>query len=325
MADNPRNGKIRIVVLSVIAIAAASGFGAGMVFSDASSSQIQEIDESLTELVVAVVPQGDVSNFESQGEILEDYFAGKIGINVRLFYPTDDTTTIASIGAGTTHVAFMSSRPAQLAHELNEGKVLVFMAELRPFTAEGGAEKLGTSYWSEYWVRADSDITAIEDARGKSVAFSGPLSTGGYLFPVAKLVEDGMISSGGDPREFFSNVVFSGGYQQSLTALLRGDVDVAAGDDWAVYTFLTPEEQSQIRVIERQGPVPTHSVIYRSDIVSPDLITKFEKAMIDIKTERPELLEVALFGANEFVPANHHSHLGTLETALELSQIPAVS
>jgi uncharacterized protein YueI len=47
--------------------------------------------------------------------------------------------------------------------------------------------------------------------------------------------------------------------------------------------------------------------------------------MIDIKTEKPELLDKALFGANEFVPANHHSHLGTLETALELSKIPAVS
>jgi phosphonate transport system substrate-binding protein len=324
MTDNPRNRRILIVVLSVIAIAAASGFGAGIVFSDASSSQIQEV-ESLSELVVAVVPQGDVSNFESQGERLEDYFASKIGMNVRLFYPTDDTTTIASIGAGTTHVAFMSSRPAQLAYELNEGKVIVFMAELRPFKAEGGAEKLDTSYWSEYWVRADSEITELQDASGKSVAFSGPLSTGGYLFPVAKLVEDGLISSGGDPKEFFDNVVFSGGYQQSLMALLRGDVDVASGDDWAVYTFLTPEEQSQVRVIERQGPVPTHSAIYRSDIVSPDLITKFEKAMIDIKSERPELLDAALFGANEFVPANHHSHLGTLETALELSRIPAVS
>lgn len=326
VGNNSRQQRVRIVVLSVIAIAAASGFGAVMVFSDASFAQIQGFDEQepLTELVVAVVPQGDVSNFESQGEILEDYFASKIGMNVRVFYPTDDTTTIASIGAGTTHVAFMSSRPAQLAYELNGDKVLVFMAELRPFKAEGDTETLGTSYWSEYWVRADSNITTLEDARGMSAAFSGPLSTGGYLFPVAKLVEDGMITSGGDPKEFFGNVVFSGGYQQSLVALLRGDVDVAAGDDWAVYTFLTPEEQSQIRVIERQGPVPTHSVIYRSDIVSPDLITKFEKAMIDIKIERPELLDAALFGANEFTPTNHHSHLGTLETALELSEIPAV-
>jgi phosphonate transport system substrate-binding protein len=253
MADNPRKGRIRIVVLSAIAIAAASGFGAGLLFSGTPSSQVQGIDnkEALSELVVAVVPQGDVSNFESKRELLEGYFASKIGMNVRLFYPTDDTTTIASIGAGTTHVAFMSSRPAQLAYELNEGKVLVFMAELRPFKTVGGAEELDTSYWSEYWVRADSDITALEDARGKSVAFSGPLSTGGYLFPVAKLVEDGLMSSGGDPKEFFDDVVFSGGYQQSLMALLRGDVDVAAGDDWAVYTFLTPEEQSQIRVKDK--------------------------------------------------------------------------
>jgi len=327
MENNRLNQRVFKIIAPIVAVTFFVGLGAGMAFSGAnlsSEAQTQTGDKKLSELVVAIVPQADVSKFEAQGKMLEDYFSAKTGMNVRLYYPLDDTTTISSIRSGTTHIAFITSRPAQLAHELTDGKTLAFMAELRPFKTEDGTEKLGTSYVSQYWVLADSKISSLEDARGKSVAFSSPLSTGGYLFPVAKLVKDGLMPPGNDPKKFFGQVLFSGGYQQSLMALLRGDVDVAAGDDWAVHTFLTPEEQGKIRIIANHGPIPTHSVIYRSDIVPVDVITKFEKAVIDISTQRPELAEKALFGALGFVPVNHHAHLDTLENALAITKIPAV-
>ena len=113
----------------------------------------------------------------------------KIGMQVEIFYPIDDTTTLASIKSGTTHVAFMSSRPALLANEQNDGNVLAFMADLKPFKTESGDEILGTSYMSQYWtLKERDDINTLQDMRDKSAAFSGPLSTGGYLFPIAELV-----------------------------------------------------------------------------------------------------------------------------------------
>ncbi|MGH9963590.1 MAG: PhnD/SsuA/transferrin family substrate-binding protein [Nitrososphaeraceae archaeon] len=280
-------------------------------------------DTNLDKLVIAVVPQGDISEFEAQQQSLEEYFSSKIGTEVELFYPIDDTTTLASLGSGSTHIAFMSSRPALLAHEQNDGKVLAFMADLRPFNATGGNEILGTSYMSQYWtLKERADINSLQEMRDKSVAFSGPLSTGGYLFPVAELVKLGLIASGDDPNVFFSDILFSGGYQQSLVALLNGEVDVAAGDDWAIFTFLTPDQQSRIKVLDSFGPVPTHSAVYRTDLVSPELIGAFEEAMIDLKRERPELLDSALFGATEYVPVEHDEHLGSLESALNVTRIP---
>ena len=306
-------------------IAVIVGIGIGMAFNT-SELQIQETQEqSFEKLVVAVVPQGDVKKLEVQEKMLEDYFTEKIGLPVEIFYPIDDTTTLASIKAGSTHVAFMSSRPALLANEQNDGNVLAFMADLKPFKTESGDEILGTSYMSQYWtLKERNDINTLEDMRGKSAAFSGPLSTGGYLFPIAELVHQDMLSSGHDPKEFFSNILFSGGYHQSLVALLNGDVDVAAGDDWAVFTFLTPEEQSRVKVIKDFGPVPTHSAVYKADLVDPETIAKFEKAMIDMKKEKPELLDKALFGSVQYVPVNHYEHLQTLIDALDLTQIPHI-
>jgi ABC-type phosphate/phosphonate transport system substrate-binding protein len=145
-----------------------------------------------------------------------------------------------------------------------------------------------------------------------------------YLILVAfyHYVKLGLISSGDDPNVFFSDILFSGGYQQSLVALLNGEVDVAAGDDWAVFTFLTPDQQSRIKVLDSFGPVPTHSAVYRTDLVSAELIGAFEQAMIDLKRERPELLDSALFGATEYVPVEHDEHLSSLESALNVTRIP---
>ena len=316
---------MNVAIIPIVAIAAIlSGIGIGMAF-DASDQTLQIQQATLDKLVVAVVPQGDVKKFDAQEKMLEDYFTDKIGMPVEIFYPIDDTTTLASLKAGTTHVAFMSSRPALLANEQNDGNVLAFMADLRPFKTESGKEILGTSYMSQYWTLKDrGDINTLDDMRGKSAAFSGPLSTGGYLFPVAELVHQNLLPSGDDPKEFFSNILFSGGYHQSLIALLNGEVDVAAGDDWAVFTFLSPEDQSRIKVIKDFGPVPTHSAVYKADIVDSQTIAKFEKAMIDLKEEKPELLDKALFGSTQYVPVNHFEHLQTLIDALDLTKIPHI-
>ncbi|MPZ07350.1 MAG: PhnD/SsuA/transferrin family substrate-binding protein [Nitrososphaeraceae archaeon] len=314
------------ISVSVVIGTILSGIAIGMNFSvlDVQSQEENiQSQENLSKLVIAVVPQGDVSKFEAQQQSLEEYFSSKVGTDMELFYPIDDTTTLASLRSGSTHIAFMSSRPALLAHEQNDGKVLAFMADLRPFNTTEGEEILATSYMSQYWTLKDrTDINSLQDMSDRSVAFSGPLSTGGYLFPVAELVKLGLIPSGDDPKEFFSDILFSGGYQQSLVALLNGEVDVAAGDDWAVFTFLTPDEQSRIKVIGSFGPVPTHSAVYRTDLVSPELIGAFEQAMIDLKKERPELLDSALFGATEYVPIDHDEHLRSLENALNITKIP---
>ena len=189
-----------------------AGIGTGFAFSGSSSDEsqlqsqsiIQNNDKKLDKIVVAVVPQGDIKKFEAQEQRLEEYFSDKIGIPVEIFYPIDDTTTLASIKSGTTHIAFMSSRPALLANEQNDGNVLAFMADLRPFKTEGNNEILGTSYMSQYWTLKDrNDINSLADMKGKSAAFSGPLSTGGYLFPIAELVNRDMLPSGDDPKEFF--------------------------------------------------------------------------------------------------------------------------
>ncbi|MBS3925549.1 MAG: phosphate/phosphite/phosphonate ABC transporter substrate-binding protein [Nitrosarchaeum sp.] len=313
------------ILIIGIAIAAIIGLIVGLSVGGMNSEKIDSSTETksteLKKLTIAVMPNEDPKKFEMQGKALEEYFSNKLGIETKFFYPIDATTTVESLVTGSTQIAFMSARPAQLAYERSDNNAMLFMAEVRPFDDTTG-KKLDTFYYSEFWVKKDSGINTLEDAKGKNVAFSGPTSTSGYLFPLAKLVDKGLVKPGDDPKTYFSNVLFSGGYQQSLSALISGQVDIAAGGDHAKFTFLTPEEQNQIKVIEKQGPVPTHGITYRTDLVNSELISKFEKAVIDMKSERPDLLEKALFGAIDFVPINHHAHLDSLGDALAKTKIP---
>ena len=323
------NSTTPILVIAVI-VADAAGLAVGFSINtssdnntDLNANNQENTVEDIKKITVAVMPNEDPSVFDLQSQMLEEYFTEKLGIETEVFFPIDATTTVESIVTGDTQIAFMSARPAEFAYERSNEQTLLFMAEVRPFTSASG-EKLDTFYWSEFWVKKDSGIEILEDAIGKNVAFSGPTSTSGYLFPMSKLVGKELIESGDGADTYFDNVLFSGGYQQSLNALMEGQVDIAAGGDHAKYRFLTPEEQSQIKVIERQGPVPTHGITYRADIISPEIITKFEKAVLDMKSERPDLLEKALFGATDFTPVNHHAHLAALESALESTQIPPI-
>ena len=77
--------------------------------------------------------------------------------------------------------------------------------------------------------QGDSGITSMEDAAGKSFAFADPNSTSGYLIPSVEIpAEIGATMENGD---YFGEVKFVGGHEQTIVAVANGDVD--AGVTWA--------------------------------------------------------------------------------------------
>jgi len=80
-------------------------------------------------------------------------------------------------------------------------------------------------YKSAMYVRKDSNIFSIEDMKGKSVAWSDPNTTSGYLVPSFELHQRGI-----NPSEFFSRTGFAGGHEQAIIAVLNGQYD--AGATW---------------------------------------------------------------------------------------------
>jgi len=258
-------------------------------------------------LVVAFQPQENPEKLQLDAATLTEFLARELGQPVKIYIPTDYAAVVEALRAGHAHVAYFSAWPYLLAHKL--AGVEIIAAEER---------RGATSYTSQWYARKDSGIRSLADAAGKSAAFTSPSSTSGYLFPLAKLMDDGLLPARGDPARFFKQVVFAGGYEQALKALARGQVDVAAASDYAFGQYLTAEEQAGIVVIARQGPVPTHCLAAKADL-SPDLRARIAAAILKLNEPDHKALLKSVYGAEKLVPVTHDAHVGALAHALEVT------
>ncbi len=256
-------------------------------------------------LIVAFQPQENPERLQLNAGAMTKFLAEQLAMPVKIYLPTDYAAVVEALRAGHAHVAYFSAWPYMLAHELAGAEVIV--AEER-----GG----NTFYYSQWYARKDGTVHSLADAKGKRAAFTSPSSTSGYLFPYAKLVDERLIEQRADPAKYFSQVLFAGGYEQALKALLNRQVDVAAASDYAFEQYLSKEQQAQVEVISRQGPVPTHCVAVKGNL-SAALKKKIETALLKLdEPEHHDLLK-SVYGAEKLVPVTHAGHTAGLAHALE--------
>jgi phosphonate transport system substrate-binding protein len=268
-------------------------------------------------LVIAVQPTQTPEQLSAQGKELEQELESQLGIDVALKFPTSYAGTIEALRFGHAQAAFMGAWPASLAQQQAGAEVV--LAEVREVMV--GADKKEAPHYYSYWVvLKDSPYQSLQDLKGKRVAFASQLSTSGFVAPLARLVELGLISAegaeGADPKEWFGEVRFAGGYAQAWEALKAGQVDVAliAGD---VPEKLYREVQDATRVIETQGPIPSHAVVFAPSLQEP-LRSRLIQALLSLNNpENQPLMRRFISGIFvRFEPATGATHLSSLEQML---------
>ncbi len=141
-----------------------------------------------------------------------------LGVPVKVFTPADYDGVIQGLLGGTLDMAWLGA----------SGYAKIYLTDPEAVTPVLTKQNVdgSTGYYAFGFARADSGITSIEDAKGKSFVFADPNSTSGYLVPGAELTE-----THGPLNEYFAEVRFSGGHEQSIVAVANGDAD--AGVSWA--------------------------------------------------------------------------------------------
>nr|WP_241263886.1 phosphate/phosphite/phosphonate ABC transporter substrate-binding protein [Microbacterium esteraromaticum] len=163
-------------------------------------------------LVMGMVP--DQQSVESNFQPLVDYIAAKTGKEVELVQSTDYAALVEASIAGRIDIGNFSGFTYVAA--TNGG------APLTPIGVTVTSEGAEPGYESLTVVPAGSDITKIEDLKGKKVCFVDPGSTSGYLYPSAELLGAGI-----DP-ETDVTPVFAGGHDASAQKTAQG-VECDAG------------------------------------------------------------------------------------------------
>ncbi|MCV0333979.1 MULTISPECIES: phosphate/phosphite/phosphonate ABC transporter substrate-binding protein [unclassified Microbacterium] len=251
------------VALLALGLAACSGSAdaAGTSGADESSSASGfAVDENT--LVFGVVP--DSVDTETNYQPLMDYIAEITGKTVEYHESTDYAALIEAAVAGKVDVASFSGFTYVTA--TNNG------AKLTPISSIVTEEGQEPGYFSQAIVPVGSDITSIDDFKGKKVCFVDPSSTSGYLFPSYNLLKAGI-----DPKTDITPV-FAGKHDVSVTKVGEG-VECEAGfaEDSEV------EKSDKVKVVD-ETMVPGAPLVYSStlpDDVSKKLIDGLAEITID--------------------------------------------
>jgi phosphonate transport system substrate-binding protein len=184
----------------------------------AAPAAAQEIEEFRIGLLGGENAQDRLAS----NQCLADYTEEALGVPTRLFAPADYNGVIQGLLGGTIDMAWLGASGYAATHIADPEAVEPVLVKTN---LDGSF-----SYHSIGFARADSGIASLEEMEGKVFGFGDPNSTSGYLIPsveVPQVAEEITM----EPGDYFGDVVFTGGHEQTIVAVANGDID--AGVTWA--------------------------------------------------------------------------------------------
>jgi phosphonate transport system substrate-binding protein len=187
------------------------------------------------------------------------------GLPVKVYQGSDYNGTIQAMASNQVDVALLAGG-GYANVDAQIGKLAAPILTTRD--AEGSI-----GYYSAVIVRKDSPFHTLVDLKGRSFGYVDFNSTSGYLYPRAKMRDQGL-----DPDKLFGKISFSGGHTQSVMAMENGQFDAAlvemqGGTPETGFTagpFYTLARAGLInpndfRIIWVAGPIPNAALVVRTD------------------------------------------------------------
>ncbi len=255
-----------------------------------------------TEFVLAFIPQENPEKLIGDIKVISEFLSREMDISVRGFVTSDHASAVEALRNGDADISFMGALPFVIA-EKEIGAEVVLSEVYR------GAP----TYKGRVFVRRESGVDNLADLRGKSIAFADPISESGYLYPLDTFVKAGLVKRGEDPKSFFGEMYFAGGYQQAMQAMATGLVDAAGASQYAEL-FLSPQQQAEVKWIAESDPIPSHTVIARKGLDN-QLRAKFVNAMLKLNEAENRVLLKHVYSPDGYVTADPDAFEGVRRLA----------
>jgi phosphonate transport system substrate-binding protein len=177
--------------------------------------------QGITEFRIGLLGGENAQDRLASNECFRAYTEELLGVPTKLFTAADYNGVIQGLIGGTLDLAWLGA----------SGYAAVYVEApdaVSPVLVKTNLDGSFT-YHSIGFARKDSGIASLDDMKGKVFAFGDPNSTSGYLIPSVEIpAEVGATMESGD---YFGEVKFVGGHEQTIVAVYNGDVD--AGVTWA--------------------------------------------------------------------------------------------
>ena len=177
--------------------------------------------DTISEFRIGLLGGENAQDRMNNNECLRAKTEELLGVPTKLFAPADYNGVIQGLLGGTIDMAWLGA----------SGYAKTYLSDpeaVEPILVKVNVDG-GFGYYSVGFARKDSGITSLEDVKGKAFGFGDPNSTSGFLIPSIEIPEQtGSTMTSGD---YFGEVKFTGGHEQTIVAVNNGDID--AGVTWA--------------------------------------------------------------------------------------------
>ncbi|KIN71010.1 phosphonate ABC transporter substrate-binding protein [Sulfitobacter guttiformis] len=178
-------------------------------------------DTAITEFRIGILGGENAQDRMNSNECLRSSIEEALGVPTKIFAPADYNGVIQGLLGGSIDLSLMGPSSYAAVHIADESAVSPILVKVN---SDGS-----TGYYSIGFARIDSGVTSLEGLKGKVFGFGDPNSTSGYLIPSIEIPQ--ITGASMDNGDYFGEVKFTGGHEQTIVAVNNGDV--AAGVTWA--------------------------------------------------------------------------------------------
>ena len=222
-------------------------WGLLMAGADVAWSAAADVTKEQVPLRIAIAAMISPEETINVYQELMDYIAARLGRPVEMKQRRTYQEVNDMLGTGKLDAAILCSGPYVYAKRQ-------YGIELLAVPVINGSP----TYRSYIIVPQSSTAASFEELHRRRFAFTDPLSTSGYLYPVYVLM-----SQGRQPATFFAKTLFTYSHDNSIEAVAEGVVDGAAVDS-LIYDYLqgtNPSLVARTRVIHRSPPFGAQPVV----------------------------------------------------------------
>ena len=252
----------------------------------------------------------------NSNECLRQKTEDLLGVPTKLFAPADYNGVMQGLLGGTIDMAWLGASSYAGTYLQDEDAIEPVLVAVTNGTI---------GYHSVGFARKDSGITSLADVKGKKFGFGDPNSTSGYLIPSIEIPQNtGSTMESGD---YFGEVVFTGGHEQTIVAVANGDID--AGVTWAVTTGDWEDgydagalrkavdaglvDMNDLVQIWESKPIPEGPVVLRKDLPK-DVAVKMVALVASLKDMDPDCAYGVFAGERDGVmPIGHDAYESVVE------------
>ncbi|MDV3129740.1 phosphate/phosphite/phosphonate ABC transporter substrate-binding protein [Mycobacterium sp. 21AC1] len=222
------------VLAGAVALLCTAAVGCSSASTDADPGTVR----------MAVTDLQGLEELQREYGAFQETFEKQSGLNMEFFAVTDRSAAAAALQADRVDVVFTGPAEYVVIHDRTGAEPIVAI------------ERDG--YRSCVYTRADSEVTALPQLRGKKVAMSDVGSTSGHLGPSQMLVDAGL-----QPTTDVQVLTVGDAVHE---ALKRGDVDAVGIGCHDYEEFMAGDDPAQFRLVA-EGPVlPPDLLVGRAGI-----------------------------------------------------------